>query len=125
MIFFNKIWETIISGPAKRDKIIIINLILSLLINLVLWAVLIFNFWLLPEYIVLRYNIYFGINSLGPWYIIFLLPLFGVLVLAINYWLSFYFYLKEKILSYFLSFAAFIFNLLMLLAGWLLILVNL
>ncbi|MFA5029269.1 MAG: hypothetical protein WC518_00780 [Patescibacteria group bacterium] len=124
MIFF-KLHELIWVNPAKRDKVILINLSLALLINLALIAALIFNFWWAKEFIILRFNIYFGISSLGAWYKVFLMPLIGLIIIVVNFLLSFYFYLKEKLLSYYLAAAALVCNLILLVAGALLIYINL
>lgn len=115
---------TIFSSPAKRDRIILVNLFLSLLINVSLWAVLLFNFWQMPEYIVTRYNIYFGISALNAWYWILLMPLLGLVIFVINFLLAFNLYLKQKFLSYFLSFGVLAFNFVLLLAGLLLVYEN-
>jgi hypothetical protein len=119
-----KFQDKVLMSPAKRDKIILIGLVLSVLINVVTWVTLFFVFWQDPEYIVLGYNIYFGISYLGPWYNILLMPLLGALVILFNYVFSFSFYLKEKILSYFLAVTALAFNILMLLSAAVLIYVN-
>ena len=116
--------DAILMSPAKRDRIILLNLVFSAFINIVTWIALFFAFSGSIEYIVLRYNIYFGISYLGPWYNILFLPILGILVFLINFSFSFYFYIKEKILSYFLAVTASVFNVLMLLAAAILIYVN-
>ncbi|MDO8668802.1 MAG: hypothetical protein Q7K65_00730 [Candidatus Buchananbacteria bacterium] len=100
------------------------NLFLSVLINAIMWVLLIFNFWQDSQYIVLGYNIYFGISSFGPWYQILLMPILGVAVILLNFSLSFSLYLKEKILSYSLAFIASIFNFIIFLAANIIIYVN-
>lgn len=119
-----KIQDSILMSPAKRDRLIIMNLFLSVLINAIMWVLLIFNFWQDSQYIVLGYNIYFGISSFGPWYQILLMPILGVAVILLNFSLSFSLYLKEKILSYSLAFIASIFNFIIFLAANIIIYVN-
>ena len=51
----------------------------------------------------LHYNIYFGIDLLGPWYQIFLLPILGLIFLLINFLFGMAVYRRELILSYFLA----------------------
>lgn len=117
--------EFIVSNPGRRNKIFLLNLILVLIINLMAWLLLIVNFWQRNEYIILGYNIYFGISDLGIWYKIYLLPLIGLVVAIVNFLLALYFYLPARVLSYFLSFTASIVNLIMLTASLLLIYSNL
>ena len=124
MIFF-QIKEKIKLSPAKRDRAIIFNLTFALLINLVLWLILLFSFWQTSDYIILGYNIYFGISAFGPWYQILLLPLIGLIIIAVNFLLALFVYLPQKILSYFLAIAATLINVIILVAGMLLVYSNL
>lgn len=123
MIFF-KFRELITSSPAKRDKIIIINSILALVINLAVWVAYLIKFSLSSEYIILHYNIYFGISDLGGWYKILIPALLGLIILSINFVLSFYFYLRKTTLSHFLSASSLIFNVILASACFLLIYIN-
>lgn len=123
MIFF-KFHELVWVNPAKRDKIVIISFILSFLINVALMAALIINFFTAKEFIILRFNIYFGISKLGPWYEALILPLLGLAVTLVNFLLSFYFYLKEKLLSYLLAVSTVAVSLILLLASILIIYIN-
>ena len=52
-------------------------------------------------------------------------PLLGLAVLILNFLLSFFFYLKHQVLSYFLSVSALVLNLFLLLFGLLIIYINL
>ncbi len=119
-----KLRELIYDNPAKRNRIIIFDLVLCLLVNIVLWVLLLLKFWNFGEYIILDYNIYFGISMLGPWYQILIMPLLGLAVIAVDFLLAFKVYLKNILVSYFLIFAALGFNLIMLAAGLFLIFVN-
>jgi len=123
MIFF-KFAETIMASPAKRDRLILANLILSILINIFLWLLLAYNFAGAADYLILQYNIYFGISWLGPWYQILILPLIGLVCLIIDFPLSFYFYLKQQIISYLLAFGVTLINIILLVAALLLVYVN-
>ena len=119
-----KLQDLILMSPAKRDRIIVINLFLSSVINLLLWGLLIFNFWQSPNFIVLGYNIYFGISGFGPWYYILIMPLIGLLVIVLNFSVSLAWYLREKILSYFLAFVASVVNIIIFLAALIIIYIN-
>ena len=123
MIFYQ--WrDSILTSPAKRDKIILANLLLSLAINVFIWLALILVLGARGQYIILGYNMYFGISAFGPWYSILLMPILSLLVIALNFSLSFYLYLKEIILSYFLAAVALVFNLLLLVSALIIIYVN-
>jgi len=119
-----KIQDSILKSPAKRDRLIISNLFLSLTINIFLWFFLLYNFWQANQYVVLGYNIYFGISLLGHWYQILIMPIMGLVVIAFNFSLGFYFYLKERLISYFLAGIASVFNIIVLLAALIIIYVN-
>ncbi|MEI6288048.1 MAG: hypothetical protein WCP18_00475 [bacterium] len=109
---------------SARNKIILGGLVASIIINIILWIILFFNFWQSTEYIILGYTVYFGISSLGPWQQVLLLPASGLIVLVINFLIIFHIYLKQRMLSYFFVLSALIFNLIVLLAGSLLIYIN-
>jgi hypothetical protein len=55
------------------------------------------------QFIPLHYNIYFGVDKFGPWFEIFELPLFGLLVWLINTWLAARFLPRFPALANFLS----------------------
>lgn len=123
-MFLLKLRELIYDNPAKRDKSIIISLILSLLVNITLWVLLLAKFWNFSEYVILDYNIYFGISLLGPWYQILLMPLLGLAAIAADFLLAFHLYLKNLLVSRFLVFVALGFNLILLTGGLFLMFVN-
>lgn len=122
---FFKVRRIVETSPAKRDRLIFISLIISALLNLSAWAAIPIFFWPIREFVVLQYNIYFGISSLGPWPMLFLMPVFGLLIALVNYSLSFYLYLKEKVLSLFLASSALAYNAIILAALGLIIYMNL
>jgi hypothetical protein len=122
---FFKIREIIATSPAKRDWLIYLSLILVGLVNLAGWLIILAYFWQVNDFIVLQYNIYFGISSLGPWPILFFLPASGLIIIMINFALSFWLYLKERLLSYFLAIAALLFQLTILVGVILIVYMNL
>jgi len=123
-MIFLKFRELIATSPAKRDKIIVISLILALVINVAIWLAYLIKFFDAPEYIILHYNVYFGISDLDIWYKIFIPPLLGLLIIFVNFVLSFHFYLKKQTLSHLLSISALAFNLILAGACFLLIYIN-
>ncbi|MEI6627094.1 MAG: hypothetical protein WCL61_00715 [bacterium] len=116
--------EKIKTNPARRDKVILINALLALVFNVALWVLFLYYFHSASEYIVLKYNIYFGISDLGLWYYVLFLPLIGLLVLLINYFVALLIFLRNTYFSYLLSFSSSIVNLLLLIAGLFLIYKN-
>jgi len=131
LIHFYNFVEKIKNSPARRDKTILITLTLAFIINILLW---IFLYWQIrkiidsnPEYtnIPLHYNVFFGIDQYGKWYKIFLIPLAGLVIFLINSVTSFIIYSKKNILSYFLTFITLISQIILALAGTLIILINL
>ncbi|HEX9664233.1 MAG TPA: hypothetical protein VGA49_00225 [Patescibacteria group bacterium] len=76
------------------------------------------------EPITLHYNIYFGIDLIGAWYKVYFLPLFGLIVIVVNFVLAYFLHKQEKILSYFLVAAASLAQLILLVAGVIVVLLN-
>ncbi len=89
-----------------NDKIIKWSLITGGLANLALWPMIYFGLPHLAEPIVLRYNIFMGINLIGPWLNAFYFPLAGLVIGIFNFFLAKAVYKKEKLASYFLILTA-------------------
>lgn len=103
-MFFYKI-SKFLDNPYREDLVVKISFILSIIINLVIWLALYFKlhpFSYLTEYgqIYLHYNIYFGIDNIGYWYVPFIIPALGLFIILFNNILAYIFYLQEKIISY-------------------------
>lgn len=96
-------YQSIFLSSYLRDKFIVINLLGSLVINFSLWIYLVWQTKSFGDLVTLHYNIYFGIDWLGPWYQIFLLPSLGLAFFLINFMIGAMVYQREKILSYFLA----------------------
>jgi len=121
---FYKVRDLIETSPAKRDRLIFISMITAGVLNLISWLIVPIFFWKFTEYVVLQYNIYFGISSLGPWALLLLLPFLTLAGSLGNFALSFLFFLKNKLLSYYLAVAAVAINLIALFALILIIYIN-
>ena len=107
-----------------QDRFVQINLIFSLLANLGLWLLLAWQIRGLGESMSLHYNIYFGIDLLGPWYQIFSLPAVGLIFFLLNFLIGVFIYSQEKILRYFLvGFSSFL-QVIFILAALLIISIN-
>lgn len=75
--------------------------------------------------IILHYNVYFGVDMLGGWKNLFLLPAVGLILFLINFFLSLYFYKrKERIASYLLLMATLMIQLSLIVASVSVIIIN-
>jgi hypothetical protein len=61
-----------------------IIIILALLVNFLIWAYLYFIVQPTAESYTLHYNIYFGIDQIGSGIKLYLMPLFGLIVIGFN-----------------------------------------
>lgn len=92
---------------------------LGFLANASLWLAIWLRFRGVREAVPLDYDIYFGINAIGSWTRLFKLPAFGLVILAANLFLVAAFAKKEKFVGYFLSLAALLVQLLLMLEEFL------
>lgn len=118
-----------IESPYRSDLAVKICFFLSLIINAGTWFVLyykIYPFSYLTEYgqIYLHYNIYFGIDSIGSWYNAFSLPVIGLLIIIFNLFLGYFFFLKDKLISYTLVISQTLIQLVLLASAVFIILLN-
>ena len=72
----------------------------------VLTLVLLFKFFPRADNTVLHYNVYFGIDLLGPWYNVFFLPLIGIGLTLINAVMAASIWRWDRIASYLLAIGA-------------------
>lgn len=123
MIFSSR-QDSFLSTPFLKDNLIRLNLFFSLLANFLLWLFLIWQVKSFSNLIFLHYNIYFGIDRLGEWHEIFILPALGLVFLIANFIFAKLTFDKEKILSYFLASAGSFLQLLFISASVFIILIN-
>lgn len=97
------------------NKLIRLLVVLSLFINLLIFTLFLVKIGFQSN-IPLHYNVYFGIDLIGNWYQLLIIPFFGLMVLAVNFILAMFTYLKEKMLSYFLTGSALVIQILLLFA---------
>jgi hypothetical protein len=127
MLLYN--FSKFLDNPYREDIIVKITLFSSLIINIAIWVAIYFKlhpFSYLTEYqqIYLHYNIYFGIDSIGFWYMAFVIPLLGLIIIIFNNILAYTFYLKEKIISYIFIISQTIIQIILLAAAVFIILLN-
>lgn len=80
----------------------------ALLLNLANWTLLVIFIRPVDFSIILHYNVYFGVDLIGDWRQTYLLPAMGLVFWAVNLFLSYRFYnkQKERIASYILLLAS-------------------
>lgn len=82
-----------------QDKKILFLTSIGLAVNILTWALIIIIFWGIDRPVALHANILFGIDSIGHWHQLLILPLLGLAILIINFTLAFSFYiLRQKYL---------------------------
>ncbi|PJA86655.1 MAG: hypothetical protein CO141_03605 [Candidatus Moranbacteria bacterium CG_4_9_14_3_um_filter_42_9] len=82
-------------------------IILSLAVNLIDWIILKIFVRPVDFPIIIHYNVFFGVDMVGNYKLVFVLPLIGLALFLINFFLSIYFYRrKERIASYLLLMTA-------------------
>ncbi|MBI5071313.1 hypothetical protein HZB93_00220 [Candidatus Falkowbacteria bacterium] len=129
MFFFSAIKKffKIFTVLVFKDGFFRILLITSLALNLFLWAILYLKFSefrSIGEVLPLHYNIYFGVDFIGRWYEIFIMPLVGIFFIIINLILADIIYLRDKVTSYFLAGVSAFIQVLLSLAAYAVIMIN-
>lgn len=93
-------WHSyLVMKPFFRDKLNLLLIILSLLLNLSIWFILKSKLTRSGFPMNLHYNVYFGVDYLGKYGESFVIPIVGIIVIAVNFFLGEYFFNRSKILS--------------------------
>jgi len=129
MIFFTAIknFLKLFTALIFKDGFFRFLFIFSLIANLFIWFFIYWKFYPLhttAEVFPLHYNIYFGVDFIGKWYEIFIMPLVGFFFIIINFILADIIYLRDKITSYFLTGAGAFIQVLLFLAAYSIIMIN-
>ncbi|MFA6098503.1 MAG: hypothetical protein WCV50_00295 [Patescibacteria group bacterium] len=82
-----------------KSKANIIFFILQIAINCATSLYIYQNIKPSEQPIYLHYNIYFGVDLIGNWYQMYILPLVGFIVILINAIITLFIYKKSKILT--------------------------
>tara|TARA_Y100000031_G_C8180467_1_gene366205 strand:+ start:458 stop:814 length:357 start_codon:yes stop_codon:yes gene_type:complete len=72
---------------------------IALLLDVFIWAYLAWFIRPTDELLVLHYTIHFGVDYIGKWSEVFVVPLIGLLFLLVNSALSWWFYRRIRVLS--------------------------
>ena len=108
-----------------QNRIIFWLSVSSLVANIVDWAILRSFIKPVDFPIILHYNVYFGVDTLGGWKQVFVLPLMGFILFIINLLLSSHFYgQKERIASHLLLMATLMLQLSLIVASVSIIIIN-
>lgn len=86
-----------------ENKFVAFSFLFSLFFNVGIWILL--NQFIEPttELIYLHYNIYFGIDLIGEWYKVYLIPFSGFLILLVNYLVGAIMYPTKKVFTYLMT----------------------
>jgi hypothetical protein len=95
------------------DPAIFFSLILAVLVNIIMWIAVWVTVKPTDQPIILHYNVYFGVDAIGDWRNVFLMPAFSAVILVVNIILSRFFYYKEKMAAYLFAGMALVIQLLM------------
>lgn len=100
-------FKNFFSEEYFQSSIAVCLMVLSLVTNLANWLILKIFIQPIDLPIILHYNVYFGVDMMGNYKEAYVLPLIGMILLFVNFFLSKYLYeKKERIASYLLLMAA-------------------
>lgn len=111
-----------------KDNFFRATFFLSIVFNFFIWIIIAWKFIPLVtpgEPLPLHFNIYFGIDFIGEWYKLLFIPLLGMIFIFTNFILANIAYLRDKIVSYFLLGASVFAQIILFLAVYMIILINL
>lgn len=107
-----------------HDKHIVISFVLSVIFNLALYYTLFLNIPNTEKIITLHYNIFFGIDLLGPINRVYSIPFLGSFIILGNFILTYLVYNIDGLLRYLLSYSTVLMQIFLFIAGILVILLN-
>lgn len=90
-----------------REKIIFRFTIASLVLAIVSTFWIFYKLRAPGSFNPLHYNIFFGIDRIGPWYVLLRYPLAVCGALLLNFYMGYIIFPQDKYLSYYLLFMAF------------------
>jgi hypothetical protein len=108
-----------------KDRFLRMALLLAALFNVITWLWLAYQSNSFPEVMPLHYNIYYGIDAYGPWFYIFMMPIVGMAILIVNFLVSMLAIRRERALSYMLVGTACATQLVILIASFAIVAINL
>jgi hypothetical protein len=116
LFFSNSFW---------KNKLLVNLIIASFILNSFLWVYFYQNKIESVYPAILHYNIIFGIDYLDEYNKIYLISSAGLIIIFANVILGYVLYNKEKLAVYFLAFTALLAQIFLLVAGYLVVRINL
>jgi hypothetical protein len=116
--------KLIISGPYWHNKVISKVLLLDIILNISNWLYLFSKRTEGGFPIILHYNLFFGVDLVGDYNRLFLIPLIGLVIFILNSLFGNFFYKIERLASYLLTLNVLIIQIFLLLSSFLIIKVN-
>ncbi|MDI6778223.1 MAG: hypothetical protein QMD77_03455 [Patescibacteria group bacterium] len=117
----NRNWKSKLREKAQRffwhgywtDPTVFFSFVPAVILNVIMWLAV----WRIvqptDQPLILHYNVYFGIDAIGDWRNIYLMPALALALLIANAVLSRFFYYKERLASYLFALMALVVQLLM------------
>lgn len=106
-----------------KDRGVLSFLSLTLLFNAALWVYLPLAVPITSNAIFLHYTVHFGVDLIDSWGNIFVLPFLGLFLAAVNFLLAYLVY-RHKILSWLLTGAAALLQIILLIQAFFLAFIN-
>lgn len=110
--------------PYSKDKLILVSLLGSLILNIVLWVILISKFGYSQDPLPLHFNVVYGIDFVGTVSQVHQLPASGLVIFFVNWLLSRAIYPTVKLYSYFLTIGTVVIQAILLAGGLSIIYLN-
>lgn len=99
--------------------------VFNIIANLSNWIILAIFSNKIDENIILHYNVYFGVDDMGNWKQVFIMPAIGTVLFFLNMFLAVFFYKnKQRIASYVLLLASFMVHMSFIIASISVLLIN-
>jgi len=111
--------------PYWRQKEVKSILVTSAIVNLTMWGYL-YAYRIESDYpVILHYNLFFGVDFLGAYNMVFLLPFIGAIIFLLNALLGQFFFKIERLASYILTLNILIVQIFLMISSYLIIKTNL
>lgn len=108
----------------RNDKLVLVSVFGAAVTNIVLWAILLIKFGYSQEQVPLHYNAVYGIDFVGEARQIYQLPATGLVVLLVNFLLARSVYPSFRFFGYILTFTAFVVQIILLVGGIFVVILN-
>ncbi len=78
-----------------KNKWVAITLSSGVIMNAANWFLIVRKVGPTEELVYLHYNIYFGVDLIGRWYQLYIMPFIGTLIIALNAYIGFILFKRE------------------------------